>query len=131
MHRNCGHFPFLSNSLKEIVCLLVLNMKNYFSFQNFLGEKSTELNEQRRKVSQIHIHPQFDSSMLDNDFSLLELESQIEVTDYIGAICLPEDSKEDFGAGTLAVATGWGREASINKSKNFSILTVFIIRECP
>ena len=79
----------------------------------FLGETSTEPNEQRRKVSQVHIHPQFNPSMLDNDFSLLELESEIEVTDYVGSVCLPEDADEEFGAGTLAVATGWGREASI------------------
>merc|ERR1711971_227435 len=80
---------------------------------NFTGETSTEPNEQRRKVSQVHIHPQFNPSMLDNDFSLLELESEIEVTDYVGSVCLPEDANEEFGAGTLAVATGWGREASI------------------
>ena len=29
-------------------------------------------------MSQVHIHPQFNPSMLDNDFSLLELESEIE-----------------------------------------------------
>ena len=79
----------------------------------FIGETSTEPNEQRRKVSQVYIHPQFNPSMLDNDFSLLELESEIEVTDYVGSVCLPEDANEEFGAGTLAVATGWGREASI------------------
>ena len=64
-------------------------------------------------MSQVHIHPQFNPSMLDNDFSLLELESEIEVTDYVGSVCLPKDADEEFGAGTLAVATGWGREASI------------------
>ena len=103
----------MADIILPVSVVLVFIIYNYFLPKFYLGETSTEPNEQRRKVSQVHIHPQFNPSMLDNDFSLLELESEIEVTDYVGSVCLPEDANEEFGAGTLAVATGWGREASI------------------
>ena len=65
-------------------------------------------------MSQVEIHPEFNPSLLDNDFSLLKLESKIEITKYVSPVCLPEDASEDFGDGTFAIATGWGREASTN-----------------
>ena len=70
-------------------------------------------------MSQVDIHPEFNPSLLDNDFSLLKLESKIEITKYVSPVCLPEDASEDFGDGTFAIATGWGREASTNGYQHF------------
>ena len=89
----------------------------------FSGEQSTEPFEQRKKVSEVHIHPEFNPSLLDNDFSLLKLESKIEATNNVSPVCLPEDATEDFGDGTFAIATGWGREASKNGNKHILFYT--------
>ena len=48
-----------------------------------------------------------------------EAKSKIEITKYVSPVCLPEDASEDFGDGTFAIATGWGREASTNGNQLF------------
>ena len=62
-------------------------------------------------VAAIKQHPQYDSSTLQNDISVLELTEAVSLTDYpnIKPVCLPE-------AGALfpgeAVVSGWGTTSS-------------------
>ena len=51
---------------------------------------------QSRRVSNILIHPGFDPKTLINDFAVLVAEKPFELTEYVGAVCLPDpgDSTE-------------------------------------
>ena len=51
---------------------------------------------QSRRVSNILIHPEFDLKTLINDFAVLVIEKPFEMTEFVGAVCLPDpgDSQE-------------------------------------
>lgn len=80
--------------------IAILGRHNYSQFYN-------EPNEQKRSVSKIHIHPDFNVSMLNNDVALLQLEAEVELTDFVSSVCLPNSEEEDF-AHVWAIASGWG-----------------------
>uniref|UniRef100_A0A3Q1H8N6 Peptidase S1 domain-containing protein n=1 Tax=Anabas testudineus TaxID=64144 RepID=A0A3Q1H8N6_ANATE len=63
--------------------------------------------EQLRTVTQIIIHPGFDSSTFDNDISLLKLSSPVNFTTYVLPVCLAA-SNSSFYSSTSSWATGWG-----------------------
>ncbi|CAG9831457.1 unnamed protein product [Diabrotica balteata] len=46
---------------------------------------------QDRDVSQITIHPNFNSSMFFNDIAIIKLSRPVEITDYVRPVCLWED----------------------------------------
>ncbi|XP_061823744.1 serine protease 33-like [Nerophis lumbriciformis] len=66
------------------------------------------LNEVSRTVDTIILHPDFDSSILNNDIALLRLTSPVTFTDYIRPVCLAASSS-NFISGTDSWVTGWGR----------------------
>ncbi|XP_038565948.1 transmembrane protease serine 9-like [Micropterus salmoides] len=65
-------------------------------------------NQVSRTVSQIIIHPNYNSVTLDNDICLLKLSSPVAFTTYIQPVCLAAPGST-FYKGTLSWATGWGR----------------------
>ena len=69
----------------------------------------TETEHYRADVARIYNHPQYNGDTFNNDFSLLELVSEVPWSQYphIRPICLPEDDHHDY-AGQLATVTGWG-----------------------
>ncbi len=70
--------------------------------------RDPEEGEQRIKIEDILEHPKFNSTSLDNDFSLLKLEKAATITDQVKPVCLPTDPGETYGNGLKAVAVGWG-----------------------
>lgn len=58
-------------------------------------------------VAAIHQHPRYDYIEHDYDISILELEDELEFSDAIGAIALPELNQE-VEDGADATVTGWG-----------------------
>ena len=72
---------------------------------NYTGS-NYEASEQKRRVIRNLLHPNFNESYLDNDFALLQLETEVEITEHVKLVCLPEDPFEDFGGGRTAIATG-------------------------
>ncbi|RVE70072.1 hypothetical protein OJAV_G00083720 [Oryzias javanicus] len=75
----------------------------------YLGETSINSgpNSVSRSVSQIIVHPDYNSNTNDNDISLLELSSSVTFNDYISPVCLAT-AGSDFPGGTTAWVTGFG-----------------------
>ncbi|XP_066942679.1 transmembrane protease serine 9-like [Macrobrachium rosenbergii] len=67
---------------------------------------------ERRQVSNIIVHPQYNSATLDNDMALLKLSSPISFPsdNKIAPVCLP-DPNNDY-ANVDAIVTGWGTTTS-------------------
>ena len=77
---------------------------------NFLGDRNfskIEGTEQRRKVLQIVRHPKFNVSTANNDYALVELESPVEINDFVRPICLPRRPKGRYVNRNCKIL-GWG-----------------------
>ena len=63
----------------------------------------------RKRVSEIHIHPEYDVNSNSHDLALLKLADPIDFTahSHVRPICLPTETKSY--AGYLATVSGWGR----------------------
>ncbi|XP_045893662.1 polyserase-2-like [Micropterus dolomieu] len=68
-------------------------------------------NQVSRTVSQIIIHPNFNSGTFDNNICLLKLSSPVTFTTYIQPVCLAATGS-NFYKGTVSWATGWGNVGS-------------------
>ncbi|XP_045899465.1 tryptase-like [Micropterus dolomieu] len=64
-------------------------------------------NQVSRTVSQIIVHPNFNSGTFENDICLLKLSSPVTFTTYIQPVCLAATGST-FYKGTVSWATGWG-----------------------
>uniref|UniRef100_A0A3B3D656 Prostasin-like n=1 Tax=Oryzias melastigma TaxID=30732 RepID=A0A3B3D656_ORYME len=64
-------------------------------------------NSVSRSVSQIIVHPNYNSQSQENDVSLLKLSSSVTFNNYISPICLAA-AGSDFPGGTTAWVTGFG-----------------------
>lgn len=79
-------------------------MVAYLGRQNQTGQNQNEIN---RRVSQVLIHPGYDSSTKDNNIALVQLSSTVNFTDYIRPVCLA-GANSSIAAGTESWVTGWG-----------------------
>lgn len=77
----------------------------------YLGRETQNgpnVNEVRRNVSQIIVHPNYNNNIfLNNDITLMKLSSSVNFTNYIRPICLASNSSQ-FHNSTSCWATGWG-----------------------
>lgn len=68
------------------------------------------------KVKAIHQHEKFDPYLIDYDFSVLELETPLELSDKIQPIELPKlDEKVEDGV--MCFVSGWGNTQSSSESR--------------
>ncbi|XP_066268603.1 suppressor of tumorigenicity 14 protein homolog [Branchiostoma lanceolatum] len=72
------------------------------------GENTEQL--QTRDVDRIIIHERYDAIRTDFDIALMELSSEINITDHVYPVCLPSDDTE-FAVGTNCWISGWGSVA--------------------
>lgn len=63
---------------------------------------------QVRGVAKIIQHPQFDRRTVDNDISLIQLDSPVKYADNVKPVCLPARYVSSDFSGQIGVATGWG-----------------------
>ncbi|XP_072382323.1 uncharacterized protein [Diabrotica undecimpunctata] len=64
---------------------------------------------QDRDVSQIIIHPNFNSSMFFNDIAIIKLSRPVEITDYVRPVCLWEDDTNlESIVNKDGTVIGWG-----------------------
>jgi len=64
-----------------------------------------------KSAKYISIHPAFDSKNLQNDFALIHLEEEFQLTNHINTMCLPDpDLVEDSYDTENCFATGWGKD---------------------
>lgn len=59
-------------------------------------------------------HPKYNGIRLDFDFSLLELEDELEFNDKVHPITLPNKDL-NVPDGTMCEISGWGKEKEIHK----------------
>ncbi|XP_075948894.1 chymotrypsin-like protease CTRL-1 [Anarhichas minor] len=71
-------------------------------------QSGPNINEVNRTVSQIIVHPDYNTPLLNNDIALMKLQRPVIFTDYIRPVCLASSSSQ-FHTSTPCWATGWGR----------------------
>lgn len=69
--------------------------------------KNEPLPHQDRQVSVIHMHPDYHSAALFNDYAILVLNEPVTFADNVDLICL-SDEEADID-GSRCVASGWGK----------------------
>lgn len=69
--------------------------------------------EQYRKVKQLKMNPDYNSSNFANDIALMEMDSAVGFTDYIQPVCLAS-SQSTFTVDTKGWVTGYGRTQEDN-----------------
>ncbi|XP_075058424.1 mannan-binding lectin serine protease 1 isoform X2 [Mixophyes fleayi] len=80
------------------------------SFKIILGKHRTLKQDDTEQVFQVKnliIHPNYNSSTLQNDIGLVELSSKAFLNDYVIPICLPE---EEVKSDEFVVVSGWGKQ---------------------
>ncbi|XP_041868065.1 serine protease 27-like isoform X2 [Melanotaenia boesemani] len=80
----------------------------------YLGADSlqgTNPNAVSRSVSQIIVHPNYNSDTNDNDVTLLKLSTAVTFTNYIRPVCLAAEGSI-FEGGQASWVTGWGAISS-------------------
>ncbi|OWK61022.1 Coagulation factor VII [Lonchura striata] len=70
-----------------------------------------EKTEQESGVARMIIHEEYKNGQVNNDIALLNLETPVNLTDYVVPICLPEKRFAVFELSTIKFSTvsGWGR----------------------
>ena len=77
------------------------------SIEVLVGEHDTsDSTATRHNVSAITNHPSYNHSSLDFDFSILTLETPINISTAAAPVCLP--ASLPLYTGSLATVTGWG-----------------------
>ncbi|XP_069616985.1 enteropeptidase [Ranitomeya imitator] len=66
---------------------------------------------ENRFIDQIVINPHYNRRTKDSDIVMMHLELQVNYTDYIQPVCVPE-SQEGFPPGLNCTIAGWGRTQS-------------------
>ncbi|KAI1241641.1 Coagulation factor VII, partial [Lamprotornis superbus] len=79
-----------------------------------LGEHKINVDEnteQESGVARMIIHEEYINGQVNNDIALLNLETPVNLTDYVVPICLPEKRFAVFELSTIKFSTvsGWGR----------------------
>uniref|UniRef100_A0A3B4VNM6 Tryptase beta-2-like n=1 Tax=Seriola dumerili TaxID=41447 RepID=A0A3B4VNM6_SERDU len=73
-----------------------------------VNQSGPNVNEERRTVSEIIVHPDYNNTLFNNDIALMKLSSPVTFTDYIRPVCLASNSSQFYNS-TPCWATGWGR----------------------
>jgi trypsin len=70
------------------------------------------------RVKKITIHPNYDNSIIDFDFSLLELEKEIKIKTGQKEIIQMPQQDDTVADGSLVFASGWGETKNIKEPVN-------------
>ncbi|KAK1803354.1 hypothetical protein P4O66_004016 [Electrophorus voltai] len=62
---------------------------------------------QTRRVKRVIVHSRYNRAVVDYDISIMELDSEVEVTSYVRPVCLPEPGHLP-PTDTYCYITGWG-----------------------
>ena len=82
----------------------------FFPDQNVAElDTSTTKTRQKFSIENVILHPEFDIKTKHNDIAIVKLNQEVEWTDAVKPICLPDFNEDmDLGDGYLA---GWGYES--------------------
>ncbi|KAH1186769.1 hypothetical protein KIL84_019518 [Mauremys mutica] len=123
-----GRFHFCGGSLiqEDVVvtaahCVFTLEQKLVKNLIVTVGEhnlRKTDEQEQNIPVSQVIVHPDFNRlGYMHSDIALLYLKYRVKYGRRVQPICLPHRD-DKFEAGTLCVASGWGRVSEAGELSN-------------
>nr|XP_023693671.1 enteropeptidase isoform X1 [Paramormyrops kingsleyae] len=65
---------------------------------------------QERQIDRIVFNMHYNKRTKDSDIAMIHLDTQVNFTDFIQPICLP-DQEQQFEEGRKCIITGWGRES--------------------
>ncbi|XP_059084821.1 phenoloxidase-activating factor 2-like isoform X2 [Tigriopus californicus] len=65
---------------------------------------------QESSIRTIVYHPRYNANNLENDFVVIQLEKELNLTEHIGTICLPEEPGDISYTEDQCFASGWGTE---------------------
>ncbi|XP_053722164.1 chymotrypsin-like protease CTRL-1 [Synchiropus splendidus] len=89
-------------------CILSTSPSAYTVYLGRQNQTGSNPNEVARNLSRVIVHPDYNNQTLDNDITLLKMETPVSFNNYIRPVCLASNSSE-FHNGTLGWATGWGK----------------------
>ncbi|KAJ0015922.1 hypothetical protein NQD34_014212 [Periophthalmus magnuspinnatus] len=89
-------------------CIISESTSRYLLYFGKQTQSGFNPHEVSRSVSQIIMHPDYNSTTFQNDIALMKLSSPITYTNYIRPVCLAAKSSI-FHNGSECWATGWGR----------------------
>lgn len=67
-------------------------------------------------VESVYVHDNYDSRYIDYDYSLLKLDTQLNFTDFIQPIALPNDDDDDIPDDEMCIVSGWGKTLDSSQS---------------
>jgi secreted trypsin-like serine protease len=81
-----------------------------FAGSNFLNQN--EAGQVTGQISQIIMHPNYNSRTLTNDIALMRLSTPITYTNHICSVCIPSNCDDHLVSGKPVIAIGWGTTSS-------------------
>ncbi|KAG8009161.1 Testisin, partial [Nibea albiflora] len=88
-------------------CILTTSTSPWVLYFGRETQSGPNVNEVKRTVSQIIVHPNYNNSLLNNDIALMKLSTPVNFSDYIRPVCLASNTSE-FHNSTSCWSTGWG-----------------------
>ncbi|XP_027029874.1 serine protease 27-like [Tachysurus fulvidraco] len=79
-------------------------VKVYLGIQNLNGFNPNQIS---RRVKNVVLHPNYNSTTKNNDIALVRLDASVEFSDYVRPVCLAGQGST-FPAGIIGWITGWG-----------------------
>ena len=110
---NCGAFLVTSEfAITAAHCLKPyvnqIQSLSILAGTNYLNDQSSSI-VQKRTVTAMYIHPNYDSTNNVNDIGLIRFASlSTESSSTLSFICLPSANQDPFSVGDTLVAIGWG-----------------------
>jgi len=117
------HVLTAAHCLYETIQMLRSSMYVYVGKNLRTKEDS---HEQKIKVKQIIIHPEYDHNEVINDIAILTLETDVILNNFVKPICFSFDN-QSLENDELAHVTGWGRLANGSKPEKLQKFEVSIV----
>ena len=93
--------------------------KTIATIELLVGANNIKDDGDKVHISNISIHPLYNPTTLQNDFSILTLAQPVTFTDTVSPACLPSDLTQDY-AGQEGTVTGWGKKTQNATHYTFS-----------
>ena len=88
--------------------------------------KKIEESEKRYIPERIHLHPNFNLRLFENDIALIKLIQPVELGKFVRTVCLPKKEEGDLAIpGKYGYVAGWGGTKPLKTGQTLSIADRF------